>query len=464
MIRLWRRRTEAHPSEETLLLHLEGELHGPRTRAVERHLRECWQCRALAHRFDSAVHAFLEQRRDYLQSAAGQGASAPSFRDRLRQWAATQPPQAEKASMAKVSLRRLWPFAFAAAALASVEAWKPVIDWLAPVPAVHDVIRRSAPPNSPPTRVVTWAPGGSAPAPRPSVIGPIPAAPTLGPAAADLDAAELETFAALHRAGLCRGHDVGVLRVPGCCVRVVGVVDHLEQRSNLEALLAGIAFVELAVLAPPGEDVATALPAPPQQVRLEPRRPWMHDRLVQHFKQHASAGQVARAANEFANQAVLLAASARWEAQALRKLAVAFPARRLREMPSSSRARVLAMVEEHRSEIERSLAELGRMLDQLEDPAAPLVSSPSAGAWPGWDERFAQLERVASLVDLLVNGLFAGLELPGYDAAGAWAELRRAHSETILLAGFSASALAAAGEIQATTLPEASTPPTPKVR
>jgi hypothetical protein len=104
--------------------------------------------------------------------------------------------------------------------------------------------------------------------------------------------------------------------------------------------------------------------------------------------------------NEFSNQAVLLASTVRWEAQALHRIASAFPGRRIQGMGSAHRALVHALIVEHRRELELAMAQFGRLLDRLEDPAEPgnHIKTPRA-AVASWAEGCSQLDQEAARID-----------------------------------------------------------------
>lgn len=459
MRKLWRRGAPgSHPAEEILLLNMDGELSAAETEAVGRHLRECWQCRALAQQFDSTVRAFMEERRDFLSTLDVGAGSQVAFVQRLRRHAQeTASPPACSSTLRK-TFRRAWPVALAAAALAAVEVWEPVSTWLAPEPAVPATLVRPRPPLPPALPEVRVELGPVRPLSHPSVPARGSVPPPLGPTAADLDAAEIEAWTAVHRAGLCRGHDIDVIRLPGKGVQVIGVVDQSEQRAALETALSNAPYVEIMVLVPPAEAPAPLAGSELPAAKLEPRQPLLYSRLKQYFEKHSPAGQAARSMNEFANQAVLLAATARWEAQALRKLAVAFPVERLERMAPGARTRALSLFREHSREMERSLAHLGRLLDRLEYPPDLPFAGPLQPEFSEWDEDFAALERDATRVEDLVNMLFAGLDPQGYDAGSAWAELRQFHARALKMAESSATAIALKEGIHATTLPRGAQP------
>ena len=455
MIRKRRLRSpERHLTEKALLLHLDGELGGSEQKQAARHLRECWQCRALARRVEESIDAFMEERRDHLWLMAENAEGHGDFAVRLSQWAKAKAGTVETPAARGFRFRRLWPIGLAAAALAAVEGWRPVAVYVRSLSAQEAAVIKVPGPPSPPA-VPFVLPSAPVAVPAPPRLPPlkIPLAPPLqlGPSAADLDAAELEAYLAVHRTGLCRGEDIEVFRVPGQAVRVTGVVERPEQRVTLEAALAGVPFAEVTVVVASGGETSVPVSAVAPVNRLEPRPPLLRDRLEQYFLRHGPANQAVRAMNEFSNQAVLLAATARWEAQALRKLASGFTGRRLRGMTPASRARIHSIIEEHRRDMEVMLSQLGRLLGRIEEPGEEL-GVPLPADFSGWTEGCGLLDQEASRMDYLANGLFAGLDLPGKDAAQAWRELRQAQARSLLL--LSTSAAAAEEDFKVANLPE----------
>ena len=61
--RLWPSE-EPHPSSGVLLLQIERELGEQEAAAVERHLTECWECRARCDELQKGIYAFVALRRD----------------------------------------------------------------------------------------------------------------------------------------------------------------------------------------------------------------------------------------------------------------------------------------------------------------------------------------------------------------------------------------------------------------
>lgn len=57
-------RSEAHISDAELVLAMDGELEEPRASQVNRHLNQCWSCRARRTRFEQSIADFMDLHRD----------------------------------------------------------------------------------------------------------------------------------------------------------------------------------------------------------------------------------------------------------------------------------------------------------------------------------------------------------------------------------------------------------------
>ena len=252
---------------------------------------------------------------------------------------------------------------------------------------------------------------------------------TAGFTAEELDATELAAQVAIHRLGLCRWQAIDVLRLPGRGIRIRGVVERSEQIADLRSALAGVSAIEFELAAPP-EDMATVPSDIQMRTRLEPRPPLLERRLEQYFLGQAPRDQVARSIAEFCGRAVELAATAHSEAQALNTLAGAFSEACLQRMSAADRARFLPVAEEHIRELRQSLAQLRVLLDRLEDGSASVEPAPLPSKWEDGCHLVAL--RTARM-DLLIGGLFAGLDLHGLTAGQAWRELRETQERSVVL-------------------------------
>ncbi|MBL8233663.1 MAG: hypothetical protein JNL98_34520 [Bryobacterales bacterium] len=129
-----------HPDEETLLLHLDGELPAQREAQVREHLHACWKCRTESARLEFAVQTYMQSRRVNPQ-APGPDAASSRMLDRLKEEHAKRLD-----SVAGQRATRLIPvFGALAAAVVALLILRPgPPPKAAPVPAASDLLRRAA--------------------------------------------------------------------------------------------------------------------------------------------------------------------------------------------------------------------------------------------------------------------------------------------------------------------------------
>lgn len=423
------RNARRHLSDETILLHLDGALDPGEDARAERHLRECWVCRANRERLEQAIAAFMEERQQHVAEDES-GFDPGSFGMRLSAHAARlRSAGVQPASRWLNSLKRaLWPLAATAAAIAAVGGWPPLRDYVFDEPAEAgpvSVAVSSFP--AVPAEALALPPLPKAIVPPPPEMPPgrmVP--PVLGPSAADLDAAELEAYFAIHAYGQCRGGSIEILRQPGQAILVTGAPASAEAGERLAARLSEIPYVRVRIRLPddglpdaPGESGSAIV--------LAGRPPLLEQRLKEHFKKHSPPDRAGSDMADFSSRAVRLAGAAIAEVQALRMLNAVFTPRRVDAMRTADRARLIHIVEEHLEEYRQNIARLGLLcerLDQFTPPSSGEEEPPPArtGNWA------LQLERDTARLDFLTGGLFAGLDLPGLDADAAWTELRRLQS------------------------------------
>src|ERR1700722_9616486 len=79
------RLAEGHPSEDQLLLSLEGEVAAEEAARVQQHVEGCWSCRARYEEMQRGILAFVEYReKRYLALASMPPGDSSAFRGRLR--------------------------------------------------------------------------------------------------------------------------------------------------------------------------------------------------------------------------------------------------------------------------------------------------------------------------------------------------------------------------------------------
>jgi anti-sigma factor RsiW len=83
---------EGHPSEDQLLLTLEGEVAGAEAERVQQHLAGCWNCKARYEEMQRGILAFVEYReKRYLPAVESPSSDSSGFRARLRTMAQEAP-------------------------------------------------------------------------------------------------------------------------------------------------------------------------------------------------------------------------------------------------------------------------------------------------------------------------------------------------------------------------------------
>lgn len=60
---------EGHPSDDELLLYMDGELAAKQAERLTAHLQACWSCRARTEKIQEAIHSFIDGRNDFLMPA-----------------------------------------------------------------------------------------------------------------------------------------------------------------------------------------------------------------------------------------------------------------------------------------------------------------------------------------------------------------------------------------------------------
>ena len=421
-----------HVPEEMLLLYVDGGLNRSDERRIERHLRNCWDCRCLSDEIRRTIVAFVEERQEDVRKRDPGMVSAEMLERRM----ANMDYPSSEPSIFRWFLRGravLWPLA-TAAALAGIGN----------LPAVRDYVADLAGPGHHGAPLVTPA------APRPSMPAqiraavvhpkravsdiPIPEAPAAVRAAismptpAELDSAEFAAHAAVHDMGLCRGNMVQILRVPGEAVRITGLAPAARDAESLRSSLAGVKWIDV--------DLALSddgVPLEPTQsaLRLETRRALLADRLEEVFRRR-SPGRAGAAIAEYSGQVVRLSSAAQFEAQALRTLASVFTAERIAGMTADARSRFERMTTEHTAELRQSLMHLGRLIDEIGNGDEGL-HAPVAALQEDWQDIVESLERRTARMDYLTAGLFAGLDLEGIEADGGLAELKSVIGESRML-------------------------------
>lgn len=403
---------QGHETEERLLLHLDGALEPREDERIERHLRECWQCRAKKVRMEAAIAAFMVERQQATPEA--EPALDERFRRRLEGLTAAAPPR--RFPVPIIFRRVVLPLAAAAATLAAAGRWdtaqRIVLDLLAPVarPAGR-AARIPAPPLT-----------GLPILPRTPQTLNIPLAiPEPGPSENwNTDAAELAAYLALEEMHLCCGNDAAVLREANGTVRIKGVVSTRETGWSLAARLSG--FPEARVEVESANDLPSGeTPAAATDLVLAARQPLFESRLKEHFRQRYETERAGREMAAYASRSIRLAHAAQEEARTLRVLAEAFPASRVRGMSAEERQRFSALVHNHAARFAEQVQALDEHWSVLTGPGTGAPRPADAGQ--ALDLR--GFEATTKRISELAEALFAGLEIAGAEAEDCWTEIRR---------------------------------------
>jgi hypothetical protein len=247
-----------------------------------------------------------------------------------------------------------------------------------------------------------------------------PAQPEL-PSEAELAAAEVEVWYALHSAQACIGRPIEVRR-GSSLVEVEGVVDNDERKAQVLIALRGIPFVAAKITSSTesadkqGDKESPPVLEPPAPVDDSKAKLPVEDFLKRYFSAGKCAAGVkdareACAEKEIAalsRQALAHSEQAREQAWALRRLAEWDLFRRRDKLRTSTRRLLELMVREHmtalRKELEESWTQLKPVLSLL---PARQASSPRSETIETRDERVdwlaASLERLCATVDEITN-------------------------------------------------------------
>ena len=142
-----------HPSDEDLLAFLDGETAGRTSRRVQRHLAQCWSCRARREEFELSISGFLKSRDHLLASLSGtesegDGQITRQFQSRLRNAALEEDLRSPMPNEAGEANRR-WPLRFALPFAASLLAIVAVFYGIAqfnhiPTVSAQEILRRAS--------------------------------------------------------------------------------------------------------------------------------------------------------------------------------------------------------------------------------------------------------------------------------------------------------------------------------
>jgi len=160
------RNSAHHLTEDALLLLIDGVLSKREEEQAARHLRDCWRCRGLRDRLESAIGAFMAERLDDLSALDADFEDKDYFAARLARHACAPDLPSPRFHLFRLARRAIWPLAAAAAALAATGAWTPLPEYIVRLAIREEVpaILPPPPPKAPILRVIP--PVVAPPAPR----------------------------------------------------------------------------------------------------------------------------------------------------------------------------------------------------------------------------------------------------------------------------------------------------------
>lgn len=98
-----------HPTEETLLAYVDGELSPSETRAVRSHLSACWQCRNQLRDIEKSISGYMHLREDWAgRNAENPRISPASFEARIEEFERQAPPPRPWASWRSMANPLMW--------------------------------------------------------------------------------------------------------------------------------------------------------------------------------------------------------------------------------------------------------------------------------------------------------------------------------------------------------------------
>jgi len=281
----------------------------------------------------------------------------------------------------------------------------------------------------------------------PTIIPPVPV-----PTPADLADAEVEALFVLHRAKVCLGGRVSVVRSDADRIAVQGVVESAERRDEILTGLQSIPWITTEIQT--ADDTLSPAPNPEGSAEVAESSPSMQvvtlgvqsgklpiqDLLEEYFAQgHPGAlpapGDINHKITELSNRAVLLSESALDEAWALRHLTESVTTLKTDDLRPSLRYALEVMVHDHLTALQAQMGNSRQLLEPvlvaLLDRHRELAVGPSAGntfAVPdsensNWISSSHQLFATVEQIDRLTLALFADTSVPPARREAAMQEL-----------------------------------------
>jgi len=247
-----------------------------------------------------------------------------------------------------------------------------------------------------------------------------PNAPALPPdrtpakiSAPDRNAPEIDVYFALHQAGADLGEPVDVAQLPSgrISVRIWGITP--ERREFLSQLLQGMPDVDIEK-EPLGQQTALTIPSPPSSMASTGPPPSATDgtraaderRLLEWFGNAQLQEDFTRSV--LANTTELLS-----HLYALKKLAARWPSEQWIALPEISRAKLIAMVEDHARAADLRCSELRFLLKPLLDAFSPDAESETpAQTFPDWQSSSTKSLDAAKSLDRFLRSVLTTDDSP----------------------------------------------------
>jgi len=405
-----------HPEQSLLLRYIDGELPGRKSRAVQRHLEACWECRTELEELQETVAECVRYRKQILTEALP--APPQEWPDIYREF-----DRIDAATPRRVFFPWRWGLAAATAALALAGAVSYKVHEARLGNAGNTNLAASSKITEPPIRNSTESGAVSVEVPPRSAVPSRPAAIVPGPTASISD--ELLVMSVLHEIGADLGDPVQVSLSDGR-VQVSGVGVAPERKQKILAALEPLPNVARNFSDPP----APPLPNddPPSDVAAQTAIASTAPGVFQSRLEAQLGGR--GLVDRFTGQVLTWNESAMAHAYALRLLAQKFPPDAfIASMNEHDRATLRGLVRDHLVALAAPLADFDRELVPVLSGLGAISSRTVAASntWQGAAEQVFQAARRIEVLSSLLLGVTPGqnahADLPS-ELLGAVNELR----------------------------------------
>jgi anti-sigma factor RsiW len=411
-----------HPEQSLLLRYIDGELPGRKSRAVQRHLEACWECRTEVEELQQTVAECVRYRKQVLAEALP--APPQEWRDIYREF-----DRIDAATARRAFFPWRWGLAAAVAALAVAGTLYYKVHEAALVDSGIANLATSSKITEPPIRSSTESGAVTVEVPPRSAVPSRPAAIVPGPTASISD--ELLVMSVLHEIGADLGDPVQV-SLSGGRVRVSGVGVAPERKRKILAALEPLPNVERNFSDPPAAPLPNGalLPsdAPPNGAAAQPAVALAAPGVFQSRLEAQLGGR--GPVDRFTGQILNWNESAMAHAYALRLLAQKFPPDgSIASLNEQDRATLRGLARDHLVALAASMADFDRVLVPVLTSlgAASSRTAAAADAWQGAAEQVFQAARRIEVLSSLLLGVTPGesghTDLPS-ELLGAVNELR----------------------------------------